>query len=213
MRNHTLVHLFASIVFLSACIAKPASAPNNATPNPLTVSVTSANLTQLVLPTASPIPTSTPTSTLVAQPAFENIKWATYGFDVGVTFEYPSDWITDSNDTDRVLLSGYESQVRVEVYNRPLEDRAVADPHSWGPNEAGYKILWEKPISIENAAGLEFIWGRRRDDGSTRYLSAIFYSAQYELDVRLKMEIDTLPPPVDKFRVFEHMVQSVRIGP
>jgi len=148
---------------------------------------------------------------LVTQPDIENIKWATYRFDIGVTFEYPSEWTILSKDIDSVRFSGYENNMRVAVYDRLVEDRAVANPHTWGPNEGGYEVLWEKPISIENADGLEFIWGRPSDNEVAGYLKAIYYSEQYELDVRLSTDSDNITIDSDTFSVFEYMVQSVRM--
>ena len=213
MKLNPQLHWFVWIVALAACSAKPMGAPDTPLPNPPTKYATSPSLARTIVPIPSLTPTSVPTVTLVTQPAFENIKWAKYRLDFGITFEYPAEWITVIEITDWVKFSGYEGPVRVEVYTRPVEDRAVANPHSWGTNEGGYEVLWEKPISVENAEGLEFVWGQPSDNQVVGYLYAILYSERYELDVRLVMEAATVPTNTDQFRVFEHMVQSVRFAP
>lgn len=200
--------LFVLIVFPGACTVKPTSPPSLVAPTSYTIAT---KLPATVMPTPSLLPTSIPTAPLVTRLDIENIKWATYKFSAGVTFEYPSEWIIISQDVNWVWFSGYGENVRVNVYDRPAERKAVANPHTWGTNEGGYEVLWEKPISIENAAGLEFIWGQPSNDQIAGYLYAIYYSEQHELDVRLSTDSDTITIDSDTFRAFEHMVQSVRI--
>jgi hypothetical protein len=162
-----------------------------------------------MMPTPSPILT-------VTQPALQNIKLATYRFDLGVAFEYPSEWRTVSKDTDWILFSVHEDLMRVAVQHLASENSVLRNPpDTWGTNEGGYEVLWEKPISLENAQGLEFIWGQSSDNplAGHRYLYAIFYSEEYELQVTLSMESAIISVDSDKFNIFEHMVQSVRIGP
>ena len=212
------------IVLLGACIAKPTSTPIKFSPNPPTAYATLPNLppTKISMPVyvtweaiaTSATPTFIPTITPIIQPVFEDIKWNVYRFDKGVTFEHPSEWNINIQAMDFVRFSVYEgNSVRAEVYDRPVEDSTVTNPHSWGSNEGGYEVLWEKPISIEQANGLEFIWGQQNDRQVAGELIVILYSEQYELDVRLVMEAATIPTNADKFRVFEHMVQSIRLTP
>jgi len=158
---------------------------------------------------------SPPATMSVPQPAFEDIKWTTFTFDAGVSFAYPSTWTIISSQGDSVEFSGFSSipYLRVEANHLPIEEKAIGDPHSWQPNEGGYEILWEKPISIENAKGLEFIWGTPADDQLSAMLIAIYYSEQHELEVRLSTNSERTPSESDSFNVFEYMVQSVRIAP
>jgi len=101
----------------------------------------------------------------------------------------------------------------VDVYHRPIKDKAIADPHTWVPNEGRYEVLWERPISIENADGLEFIWGIPAENQIGGFLIAIYYSELHELEVRLSTDAASIPTESDKFDVFEYMVESVRIAP
>lgn len=89
----------------------------------------------------------------------------------------------------------------------------MTDPHSWGPNEGGYEVLWEKPISIQDADGLEFIYGIPSDNPVSGWLTAIYYSEKHGLEVRLDSFADTIPTESNKYNIFEHMVKSVRIAP
>ncbi|MEJ5309155.1 MAG: hypothetical protein WHX52_05250 [Anaerolineae bacterium] len=113
----------------------------------------------------------------------------------------------------------------MEVYNRPRKERAITDPHSWEGNEGGYKVHWEKKISIESAEGLEFVWGAVLDNqwDTAPSLEAVYYSEQYELDIRLStafdipyLELMQSSDPAGaisaRFGIFEHMVQSIRIN-
>jgi hypothetical protein len=151
---------------------------------------------------------------VVTQPSIEDIKWATYVFDVGVSFEYPQDWIimASQEDEDSVAffaISYLPYNLSVDVYHRP----AMTDPHSAVPNEGGYEVLWEKPISIENAHGLEYIWGIPADNHIGGVLIAKYHSEQYELEIILRTDADAIPTESNKFSVFEYIVQSVRIAP
>ena len=170
---------------------------------------TSGQIQLLVdVPTTSENPVAT-------QPALEDIKWATFAFDAGVSFEHPSTWTMISSQDDSVEFSGFASfpYLRVEVYHRPIEEKTIGDPHSWQPNEGGYEILWEKSISIENAEGLEFIWGTPADNQLGATLNAMYYSEQHELEVRLSTNTDSTSTQSDAFKLFERIVQSVRITP
>jgi hypothetical protein len=155
---------------------------------------------------------------VVTQPAVEDIEWATYVFEVGVSFEYPHDWIImasrEHEESVEFFATAYlPYNVRVDVDHRPVKDKAIADPHSWVPNEGGYEVLWEKPIAIENAQGLEFIWGRPAENQIGGMLIAIYYSEQHELEARLSTDADDIPTESNRFAVFEYMVQSVQIAP
>ena len=105
------------------------------------------------------------------------------------------------------------NNVRVTVEHRPLEDKEITNPHTWAPNEGSYEVLWEKPITVENAQGLEFIWGIPAENQIGGSLIAIYYSEQHELEVRLSTDADDIPTESNRFAVFEHMVQSVQIAP
>ena len=158
----------------------------------------------------------------------ESIDWVTYVFTAGVSVEYPSGWAIVPSVYDFVDFrppTGGNYSVRLEVYDRPLQNRATADPHSWEGNEGGYEVHWEKPISIQNADGLEFIWGVIRDNQweGLPFLMAVYYSEQYELDVRLTTAFDSQSAEMAQtlgltdtistnFGIFDHMVQSVHIN-
>ena len=204
------------VITLAACSVRSESAPMTLFPNSPTSSAIVPNPTQATMPTSSMTPTSPPSVIVVTQPVLEDINWATYVFDAGVSFEYPADCIIVSSQEDSVEFFGLPYlpyNVRVNVYARSVEDKAITDPHSWVPNEGNYEVLWEKPIAIENATGLEFIWGVPADHQIGGVLTAIYYSEQHELDVRLATDADSIPTDSDKYDVFEYMVQSVRIAP
>ena len=174
-----------------------------------------------------PTGTSVPIATVPPQTA-ESIEWTTYVFMGGVSIEHPSDWTVDLYNENCVYFrppSGDEHSIRLEVYDRPLEYRAIADPHSWEGNEGGYEVHWEKPISIEDAEGLEFVWGAILDNqwDTVPSLQAIYYSERHEMDIRLStvfdvpyLELTQWSSPADaisaRFGIFEHMVRSVRIN-
>jgi hypothetical protein len=174
-----------------------------------------------------PLPTFTALPTAVT-------SWSTYVFTEGVSVEYPTGWVVTPYTTLSLVDFSSTAEkydplmftVRVEVYVRPMANRQITDPHTWEDNEGGYKVHWEKPISIEGAEGLEFVWGvfKRRQWSTPPSLQAVYYSDLYELDVRLQtffdrenLEVATmmdLPEGVAaRVTVFEHMVQSVRFNP
>ncbi len=188
------------------------------------------------VPTQTPLPppTSTPASTSTPLPQVPiAADWLTYTHKSGVSIQYPANWQVSAYPSyssvvfgiqlDEALIPGY--RVVLDVYDRSHKDRAIADPYTWQPNEGGYEVHWAKPISIEAASGLEFVWGLYYDHRwDTRpELYAIYYSEKYELDVRLSTPIDdgsiglietngftdTIP---SRFLVFEHMMKSVKIN-
>ena len=191
-------------ITLVACTAKPADIPN-----PPPKDATSESFTPILVATTSPMPTA-------AETRLKNIEWSMYRFGLGVVFEYPSEWKTVSKDTDRVLFSAQKDLVRVAVDHLPIANSVLLNPpDAQGTNEGSYDVLWEKPISMENAKGFEFIWGESGDNphAGHRYLYAIYYSEKHELQVTLSMEADIISVGSDKFDIFEKMAQSVRIDP
>jgi hypothetical protein len=114
--------------------------------------------------------------------------------------------------------------VMLEVYERPLSERAIADPYSWD-EKSGVKIHWAKALVIREAEGLEFVsgvYGREPGQGwdGPVNLMAIYYSEANELDIRLSTTLDheslQLVEGVGfdeviatRFPVFEQMVQSI----
>jgi hypothetical protein len=184
--------------------------------------------TPLPLPTSTPAPTSTP---LPQVPIATN--WLTYTHESGISIQYPANWQVTSNPSYGTVVFGVQLneafipsyRVVLDVYDRSHKDRAIANPYTWQPNEGGYEVHWAKPISIEAANGLEFVWGPYYDHRwDTRpQLHAIYYSEKYELDIRLSTPIDDgsialietngfTDTIASRFVVFEHMMKSVKIN-
>jgi len=183
-------------------------------PNTPTKPVISPSQSKTTTPSFSMTLTLTSTVIVITQPALDNIKWATYVFDAGVSFEYPHDWIIMASREDEGSVEFFATaylpyNVSVDIYQRQAWD----NPHSGVPNEGGYEVLWQKPISIENADGLEYIWGIPANNQIGGVLTAIYYSKQYQIQVVLRTDADAVPTASNQFSVFEHMVQSVRIAP
>lgn len=201
-------------------MAVPTSVPVTATPR------------ENNMPTSLPILTVSPTKTAITQ-ATVVTDWVSFVFTDGVSIDYPAGWTVapssalpyvdfkppnaEKNDTS--------SSVRLAVYQRPLDDRKIADPHSWEDNEGGYKVHWEKTIYVNGEEGLEFVWGSTRNEQwwSIPVLMAVYYSETYELDIRLTTffdkeniklaETNGLPETIrTRFGVFEHMAESIRIN-
>ena len=184
--------------------------------------------TPLPLPTSTPAPTSTPLPQVPIA-----TEWLTYTHESGVSIQYPANWQVNTDPSygtvvfgirlDEAFIPSY--RVVLDVYDRSHKARAIANPYTWQPNEGGYEVHWAKPISIEAASGLEFVWGPYYDHrwDARPELFAIYYSEKYELDVRLSTPIDdgsiglierngftdTIP---SRFVVFEHMMKSVKIN-
>jgi hypothetical protein len=74
-------------------------------------------------------------------------------------------------------------------------------------------LLWERPISVENADGYEVIYGAPSDHQVNGLLIANYYSEKHALEVRFFTFADMLPTESDRFAIFEHMIQSVQIAP
>jgi hypothetical protein len=222
--SHWLIGLI--VIFLVACRAEQAltTIPTS------TVPVETSTERPVMLLTSTPV--HTPQATITALPTAAT-KWSTYVFTEGVSVEYPAGWIVTPYTTLSLVdfsstAEKYDPMmftVRVELYLRPMADHEITDPHSWENNEGGYKVHWEKPISIESAEGLEFMWGviQQGQWWTPPSLNAVYYSKLYELDVRLKTSFDRenielitmadLPESMAaRVTVFEHMVQSVRFN-
>jgi len=154
-----------------------------------------------------------------------------------VAFQYPVGWqvrITreladeisgtfESPSYDAILAPNYH-RVRFNIYDRPFEQRDVANPSTWQPNEGGFEVLWAKPITITAAGGVEFVWGSHWQQEAPPRLYAIYYSEQYELDIRLSTAMDNESLQIAKtrgftdtvaarFAFFEHIVDNIRITP
>ena len=193
-----------------------------------------ASVSPVLMQTPFPPPTSTPApiSTPLPQVPIAT-DWLTYTHKSGVSIQYPANWQVSADPTYNIVEFGIQLdeafipsyRVVLDVYDRPRPDRAIANPYAWRPNEGGYKVHWAKPISIEAASGLEFVWGLYDDHrwDARPELYAIYYSEKYELDLRLCASIDdgsiglietngftaTIP---SRFAVFEHMMNSMKIN-
>lgn len=179
--------------------------------------------------TAAPSPvaiTQNLSQTTIA-PSLVVTAWLTYTDTQGVAFEYPAAW---SKATIPYTIffhapahSGLTNTISVEIYKRPLADRKIADPYSAVPNEGGYQVYWGTPLAAQNAEGLLYVWATYASLADhTAALHAIYYSPQYELEVRFNdVDFDDESAEMAKklgldhavaehFPVFDHMVKSIR---
>ena len=237
MRTRLATLLLAT--FLAACT--PGASPGTATPTPDLAATaweaTSIRSRQDMLATSNayatagfpPVhPGATPT------PAYPLVTaWQVHHSSDGIDIEYPADWQVEVNEAHKKTCFSLSPndpampnfRICLEVYDRPLSDRRIADPFSWPPNDAGFVVGWSQPIAIEAAEGVEFLWGDH--DDLARFvpasLPAIYYSETFELDVRLMTDVDPESRSLfmtggyegiaARFAVFEHMAQSIRIRP
>jgi hypothetical protein len=243
-RSLWLLFFAFSMVTLAACRTKPAMLPD-ATTIPQTENPTSASLSTPAS-TAKPVPTNTisapptlttvPTTIPTTIPPFPITRdWLTYVHPNGVSIQYPKNWQIEPNpkyyyvdfrlaDSEEIILSNY--RIRLEVFARSPKDKESTNPYNWQPNEGGYEVHWAKPISIDSASGLEFVWGSIRQYDHTwdskPYLYAIYYSEQYELAISLWTIFDSESLDLvatngftntisSRFNVFEYMAQSIQI--
>jgi hypothetical protein len=201
------------LLVLTACSTQSARlpiAPSLSTP---TIRVLSPSATAFATPTPSPKLPLTPTA--IKPPALEDIKWSTYESSAGVSFEYPTDWLLIVHNPEYFVeftFPYFPWNVSFYIFDRPLKDKSFTDPHNWNPND-GKEVLWERPISIENANGLEFIYGTPSDNQVSGLLIANYYSEKHALEVRFFSFADMIPTESDKFAIFEHVIQSVQIAP
>ncbi len=132
----------------------------------------------------SPAPSSTPKKFEYVSPS-------------GLRVEYPAGWSLELSDSpcgpESVWFRSPDERhadIGLELYPRPLEERSVAEPFTWMPNEGGYEIHWSKPVTAGDLDGLLFVWGVQQEglwDGPLT-LMAVFYDAHRELDIRLISE-------------------------
>jgi len=205
--------LWTFLLVLTACNIQSAPLPIIPPPSTPTISVLSPSATEFA--TAIPKPTLPPTLTAIKPPALEDINWLTYESSTGVSFEYPTDWLLIVHNQEYFVEFSFPYfpwNVSVYVFYRPLKDKSLADPHNWNPND-GKEVLWERPISIKNADGLEFIYGTPSDNEVSGFLIANYYSEKHALEVRFFSFADMIPTESDKFAIFEHIIQSVQIAP
>ena len=230
-------HSAASTTQPANTLAPTRSAASSFTPLP-TITYTATPLpteTNTVTPLPTGTPTVIPTPTLITTIS----EWYTYTSPTGVSIQYPAGWYVNVHGyppDDSVSFKLYDTPnvsryywINLEIYNRPPEQRSIADPHTWQPNEGGYEIQWEKPLWIDNIPGIEFVWGAY-DEGLNQWdswpsLDAILYSPSYQLDIRLSTGFDreTLDLAMvvgfeeaiqmQKYFIFEYMLQSISVTP
>jgi hypothetical protein len=138
----------------------------------------------------------------LTQPTMPPDAWPTYMLSSGVSVEHPADWSPSPGGYDGTQESvWFESfgagtpPVGVEVYQRPLAERQVADPYTWQPNEGGYEVHWARPIAtVSGLSGLEFVWGAyselEKEWSTAPSWMVILYSREHELDIRLTTSFD-----------------------
>jgi hypothetical protein len=222
--------VFASLLLTSCSQVQPAAIlePTNTS---IPIRSSTPTFTEALAATTTPLHTNTPEPTFTTTPTFLPLfpvvkEWSTYTFpfgDVVVSIQYPVDWqVSPINNFDQInfyldsargISRNYGYQL--QMYKRPIADRHVTDPHTWEPNEGGYKVLWEKPLKVGDLTGVEFVWGGP-------YLYGILYSQKYELDIRLAGELDHIDEKdvietgydniiQEHFQVYEYMLQSIRV--
>ena len=183
--------------------------------------------------------TPTPTFLVTPLPVLPEVsRWYTYTFYV-VSFQYPADWqIHSINSTDYSYFNFHAYfrldratdvspfyWINLDFY---IQERdAIPNPHSSEPNEGGYAVQWERPISVGGLPGIEFVWGAYKGKGewdSLPTLNAWLYYAPKKLDIRLTAAFDRQTidralveghqPVIDESYVaFHHMLQSIQVIP
>jgi len=125
--------------------------------------------------TAAPLPTSTLVNTNTPIPILPIItEWYTYTHSSGVSIQYPVGWetsvysYTDSAAIYFKLANALDIspfyQILLDVYDRPVNSRETADPHTWPWGVDGSALQWEKQIMVDNTPGIIFVWGSYRFD-------------------------------------------------
>lgn len=237
MNNYYCI-IFALI--LAACGA-PSAATRMANSIPVSPTPSEEHPSGQAIPPNSATPSLVPTplpsvDSSVSDAQASSIGWLTYTSSDGVTVQYPTEWVVEEFDNRSIAfisptidehLDNHEQRVMLNIYPRPPADRAIADPHTWPPNEGGYKIQWEQPLAVEYANGLLFVNAPDSSftgDERAPSLSAIYYSEPHELDVRLETSLNQEAVAAVKEEwfdaafaqhhpIFLHMVESVRFPP
>lgn len=233
-----LLAIFLTSLLIPSCSQVQPIAAQEPTNIPFPTQSSTPTFTQAATPITIPLQTNTPESTVTPTstllPPFPVVKeWATYTFsfrDVEVSIQYPADWqVNPSKNSDQITIQiffGLDAAFGISrnygyllhIYKRPIADRHITDPHTWEPNEGGYKVLWEKPVKVDDLTGGEFV----RGTDLLGSLDGILYSEEYELDIRLSGELDHIDEKEvieigydniiqEKFYVFEYMLQSIRV--
>jgi hypothetical protein len=226
--------IFLASLVIASCSQEQPTATLEPTNTSFSIRSSTPTFTQTVTPTTTPSHTNTPEPTVTLTPTFFPLfpvvkEWSTYTVpfgDVGVSIQYPADWqvnpinnfdqISFHLDAAREISRNYGYQLY--IYKRLIADRHFTDPHTWEPNEGGYKVLWEKPIKVDGLTGVEFVWG----PDILGSLEGILYSQEYELDIRLSGSLDHIAEKdvieigydniiQEHFHIFEYMLQSIRV--
>lgn len=215
------------------------SVVSTSTSEPTATLVPPTTPSKVDLSTPTLLPTTTPT--VVQAPIAATWTGFTYNIanEAFLYLEYPTDWQVTVYSTMPAASqppsqpvfpaikffypTGEKFSIRVDnyavnlnVYHRPPQEKDIANPHTWDASKIDYQILWEKPLSTQEANGLIFVWG---PDLS---LNGIYYNEKYQVDVRFATNIDNdslliaetqgfTQTIAQRFQVFEHMVNSVRI--
>lgn len=142
----------------------------------------------------------------LTQPTTPPGSWPVFMFPEGMSVDYPAGWLLEPSTYDETQHSVWfvapetaGPSVSFEMYHRPLQEMDIADPFTWQPNEGGYQVYWSGPITtVQGLVGIEFVWGAYSEGEGTwdapPQLMVIYYSSEYEMDVRL---ITQLAPTLD----------------
>jgi hypothetical protein len=172
----------------------------------------------------------------LTQPTTPQGTWPVFMFPRGMSVDYPAGWLLEPSTYDETQHSVWfvapavaGPSVGVEIYHRPTQERDVANPFTWQPNQGGYEVHWSRPITtVQGLVGIEFVWGAYLENQQTwdtpPQLMVVYYSPEHELDVRVSASFDastldlldtaSLTETVaTQFGLFHHMAQSVRLHP
>src|SRR4030067_1827942 len=140
--------ILLSVILLSACDLSETTSP---------IAITSRLSTERPPSSLNPMPSSSYTIIPIATPIPAPIPflptvtaWSTFTNPKGVSLEYPANWQIKTITTyDHPLftldtMSGVSTYyyIYLNVFDRPIEEQRITDPHVWESPDYSYEILW-----------------------------------------------------------------------
>lgn len=209
----------------------------------ITTVTTATAMPQIATSPLSPVAVVTTTNPAVIPTAMPPLvtNWSRYTSPLGFSIEYPNGWhleVEEAWSAERFFSfwiaptvdNDVPTAITIEAHLHPKVVNGLAIPYNSVPNEGGYDFYWPEPLSIDNANGLLFVWGKKNyatSSGSKwdvpATLMATYYSQLLDMEVQIiggdfDDESTALTQRVgleevvrQHFPVFDHIIRSVRL--
>ena len=155
----------------------------------------------------------------------ESGEWKTYSSVAFINFQlkYPPNWeynvseiygytnlVIMSDKHERERANDSENNERINV-RCPMNKGATefSNPHSWEPNEGGYKVKHYKELTINNMPAIQYIWSDSDVDGSlTTEIKRVNDPVVCSFKQLISFGIEPIEDVISKQEVYNRIIQS-----